>query len=245
MQALIGAAAALVATHPGLAVAAAFAGSVVEAVAVLGLVVPGTPILMAVAGAAALARMSTVPILLAAIAGAVLGDGISFWLGAHYRDRFRRVWPFIRRPGLLAEAERFFARYGGHSVALARFMPVLRSTVPLVVGMAGMPARRFLAANIVSAAVWAPAHVYAVQLGAFTVRAVAADDWRAVMLVAATLAAPAAAFVLLRRGGFGSLTRSHEMRVGSPRPGAASRIFDNELKRGLNAREESSRRLRC
>ncbi|MBV9250408.1 MAG: hypothetical protein JO227_14330, partial [Acetobacteraceae bacterium] len=50
---LINAAADLVAQYPGLAILIAFAGAIIEAVAVLGILVPGTPILMAVAGAAA------------------------------------------------------------------------------------------------------------------------------------------------------------------------------------------------
>lgn len=191
--------AALAAAHPVLAILAAFGGAVVEAVPVLGMVVPGTPILMAVAGAAALAGMPMLPIVLAGMAGAVLGDASAFWLGARYQGRIRTVWPFSRRPGLLPRAERFFTRYGVLSVAMARFVPVLRSVVPLVAGMAGMPGRRFLAANIASAAVWAPAHVFAAELGGLAIRQWQAGNWQTAVLAAGGSALFAAGALLLHR----------------------------------------------
>ena len=69
--------AALVAAHPGLAILVAFAAAIIEAVAVLGILIPGTPILMAVAGAAAVAGLPMAPILVVSIVGAILGDFIS------------------------------------------------------------------------------------------------------------------------------------------------------------------------
>lgn len=199
MDVLIAATTALVAAHPLLADLIAFGGAVVEAVPVLGMVVPGTPILMAVAGTAALAGMPMTPIVLAAVAGAVLGDGIAFWLGFHYRERIRAVWPFSRRPGLLPSAARFFSRYGVLSVAMARFVPVLRSTVPLVAGMANMPGGRFLAANVTSALIWAPAHVFAAQLGGIAIRQAQAGNWQTAALAGGGLAVALAVAFLLHR----------------------------------------------
>ena len=71
----------------------------------------------------------------------------------------------------------FFHRYGGMSVALCRFVPVLRSTVPLVAGMAGMRRSRFLIANICSAFVWAPAHVLPAPFAGLSIERIGAGDW--------------------------------------------------------------------
>src|ERR1700712_4599136 len=177
MWSLISGAAGLVADHPGLAILLAFAAAIIEAVAVLGVLVPGTPILMAVAGAAAIAGMPMAPILIVAIVGAVIGDFISFWLGQGYSLRLRGMWPFRTRPALIGGAEAFFLRYGSMSVALCRFVPVLRSTVPLVAGMAGMARSRFLVANVCSAFVWAPVHVLPAQFAGLSVERIAAGDW--------------------------------------------------------------------
>lgn len=146
-----------------MATAVVFVAAVVEAVAVLGILLPGTPVLMAVAAAAGIAGLPMPPIMAAAMAGAVLGDGLSFWLGRRYGTQIRRSWPFASRPALLARADAFFLRFGAPSVAIARFLPVLRSTVPLVAGMSGMPVRAFVLANVLSAAIWAPLHVLPAQ----------------------------------------------------------------------------------
>ncbi len=179
--------AALVAAHPGLAILVAFTAAVIEAVAVLGILVPGTPILMAVAGAAAVAGLPMAPILIVSIIGAVLGDFISFWVGARYTARLRSVWPFCRHPRLIGRAEVFFHRYGSMSVALCRFVPVLRSTVPLVAGMAGMKRSRFLVANVASAFVWAPAHVLPAHFAGLSIERISAGDWNTAIYAAAGL----------------------------------------------------------
>lgn len=177
----------LVAQYPLLATLIAFAAAIIEAVAVLGILIPGTPILMAVAGAAALAGVSMTPILIVSIVGAVIGDFVSFYAGGRYNKRLRSLWPFSRRPVLMEHAEKFFHRYGTFSVALCRFVPVLRSTVPLVAGMAGMSRNRFLLANVSSALVWAPAHVYPAQLAGLSLERLQTGDWWTAALCTAGL----------------------------------------------------------
>ena len=199
MWSLVNIAADTVALHPGLATLVAFAAAIVEAVAVLGILVPGTPILMAVAGAAALAGLSMTPILIVSIIGAVIGDFVSFYLGCRFNLRLRRVWPFRHRPALMGNAETFFGRYGVASVALCRFVPVLRSTVPLVAGMAGMPRQRFVLANAASALVWAPAHVYPAKLAGLSLGRLQDGDWQTAALWGAGLLACTAAGWLVHR----------------------------------------------
>ena len=189
----------LVAQHPGWAMAIAFAGAIIEAVAVIGMIVPGTPILMAVTGAAAVAGQSMLPYLALAIVGAVIGDFLSFWFGARYASTLRLMWPFSRMPRIMARSDWFFDRYGVASVALCRFVPVLRSTVPLVAGMAGMRRRRFVLANVASAFVWAPAHVYPAQFAGMTLEALRAGDWVALSLWGGMLLCCAGGAWLLHR----------------------------------------------
>lgn len=189
----------LVAQNPEWALGLAFAAAIIEAVAVLGILIPGTPILMAVTGAAAIAGQSMAPFLVVAIIGAVIGDFVSFWAGHRYSGRLRRVWPFSRRPELMAQAERFFRRYGIASVALCRFVPVLRSTVPLVAGMAGMNRQRFVFTNVASALVWAPAHVYPAQFAGLSIERLQDGDWQTASLWAAAMLGCCAAVWMLHR----------------------------------------------
>jgi undecaprenyl-diphosphatase len=179
----------LVAQHPGWALALAFTGAIVEAVAVFGVLVPGTPILMAVTGASAMAGQPMVPFLVLAIIGAVIGDFVSFWAGARFNNRLRALWPFRTRPHLMQQADRFFHRYGTISVALCRFVPVLRSTVPLVAGMTGMQRRRFLVANVSSALLWAPIHIYPAKFAGMSIVRLQEGDWLTAAIIGAVLVA--------------------------------------------------------
>jgi membrane protein DedA with SNARE-associated domain len=196
---LINGAADLAAQYPVLAIFIAFLASIIEAVAVLGILIPGTPILMAIAAAGAMAGLSMTPILIVAIIGAVIGDFLSYWLGHRFRFRLRGIWPFATRPSLIGHAEAFFRRYGTASVAICRFVPVLRSTVPLVAGMAGMARSRFLVANVSSALVWAPVHVVPAQFAGLSLVDLEAGDWQSAALWAAGLVLFASASWLVHR----------------------------------------------
>jgi membrane protein DedA with SNARE-associated domain len=189
MGTLIAGVADLAAQYPGLATAIVFLAAIIEAVAVLGMIIPGTPILMAVAGAAAIAGLPMLPFLIVSILGAVIGDVVSFFLGCRYAGHLRRMWPFKQRPQLISVAEQFFGQYGAVAVAAARFVPVLRSTVPLVAGMAGMRRARFLVANILSALLWAPAHIYPAQLAGLSLDRIADGDWSLAMITVVVFAA--------------------------------------------------------
>jgi membrane protein DedA with SNARE-associated domain len=196
---LINGAADLAAQYPIMAIVIAFAASIIEAVAVLGILIPGTPILMAVAAAAAMAGNSMMPIIVVAVIGAVIGDFVSYWLGHRFRFRLRGVWPFKNRPELIGHAESFFRRFGTASVAICRFIPVLRSTVPLVAGMAGMVRSRFLLANVSSAFVWAPAHVVPAQFAGLSLADLEAGDWQSAAIWGVALVAFTSAAWLIHR----------------------------------------------
>ena len=189
----------LVADYPEWALFAAFLAAIIEAVAVFGTVIPGTFILMAIAGAAAAAGHSILPYLAVAITGAVIGDFVSYWVGYRYRFTIRHSWPLSQKPQMMAGADRFFERHGAFSVALCRFIPVLRSTVPLVAGIAGMDKRRFLIANVASAFVWAPSHVCPAQLAGLSVDRLRAGDWETAGLWGAGLVACCIGLWMLHR----------------------------------------------
>jgi|SRR5580698_8580838 membrane protein DedA with SNARE-associated domain len=189
----------LVASHPGWALVVAFLAAIIEALAIVGSIIPGTVIVMAVAGAAAAAGQPLLPILGVAVLGAVIGDFMSYWLGFRFRFAVRR-WPlFASRPRVMARADRFFERYGSYSVALCRFIPVLRSTVPLVAGIAGMSRRSFLIANVTSALVWAPAHVFPAQLAGLSIDRLREGQWGAAAWMAAGVIACAVVLWVLHR----------------------------------------------
>ncbi|RXE48005.1 bifunctional DedA family/phosphatase PAP2 family protein [Chromohalobacter israelensis] len=130
-----------------------------ESLAVIGLLVPGIVLLTAAASLAGHQHLSLPLLLAAAFVGAAVGDGLSFWLGRRQRERVPRLWPFSRHPEWLARGITFFKRYGDLSILIGRFVGPVRPIVPLVAGMMHMSTWRFVAVNIGSALLWAPAYL--------------------------------------------------------------------------------------
>jgi len=149
----------LVAQHPHWAGLLVFATAMAEAIAVVGLFVPGTAILIGIGAVAGLGELPLWPILMWATLGAIAGDGISYWIGHRYKEPIRSSWPFRERPELFDKGEAFFHRYGAMSVAIGRFVPGVRAIIPVVAGVVGMSPLRFYLVNVLSALVWAPLHI--------------------------------------------------------------------------------------
>lgn len=130
-----------------------------EAVFILGLFVPSTPVLLLVGGIIATGKLPFWPIYLAAVIGAVIGDAVSYTVGFALKDRIKTVWPFRNYLDLLARGEVFFAKHGGKSVFIGRFIPGVKAVVPGIAGMMGMHYRWFSIINVTSAFAWAAAHI--------------------------------------------------------------------------------------
>ncbi|NIA05677.1 MAG: phosphatase PAP2 family protein, partial [Proteobacteria bacterium] len=145
--------------HPQVAGLAILLISFSESLAIIGLLVPGAAMMLAAGAliaAGALAFWSTMGW---AVLGAVLGDGLSYWLGRHYREGIRSFRIFARHRAVLARGEAFFQAHGGKSVFFGRFVGPLRPVIPLVAGMLAMKPQRFLLYNVLSALGWAPAYL--------------------------------------------------------------------------------------
>ncbi len=113
--------------YPNWASLLVFLTAAAEAIAVIGSIVPGTAILIGVGAIVGLGHLPLWPILIWATLGAIVGDGVSYWLGHRYRHHIVRIWPFSRRPQLLTQGEAFVRRHGGKSVVIGRFLPVMRA----------------------------------------------------------------------------------------------------------------------
>jgi membrane-associated protein len=94
-------------------------------------------------------------IALCAFVAAFLGDQVGYLLGNRFGRRWFRPDARILKTAHLEKAEAFFAKYGGVSLILGRFVPIVRTYVPLAAGTAGYRYRRFLLFNVVGAFVWA------------------------------------------------------------------------------------------
>ncbi|PNU02254.1 DedA family protein [Novosphingobium guangzhouense] len=128
-----------------------------ESLAVVGLFIPATAVMLAIGGLVGSDVLAPLPIVLWAIGGAVLGDWISFGLGRWIGPSVYHRWPLRAYRPMVARTRLFFRKYGFMAVFLGRFLGPIRATVPLVAGVLDMPRRPFQIANIASAALWVPA----------------------------------------------------------------------------------------
>lgn len=115
---------------------------------------PGDSLLFA-AGTLHLVIGVPIPVLVAvAFAAAFLGDQVGYWLGSRFGRRLFTDDARVLKTKHLAEAEAFFDKYGGRAIVLARFVPIVRTYVPLVAGMARHSYRHFVGWNLLGGALW-------------------------------------------------------------------------------------------
>jgi membrane-associated protein len=87
---------------------------------------------------------------------AVLGDNVGYWFGRKVGPPlFKRPQSLLFRPKNLQAAKNFYDKHGGKTITLARFMPFIRTFVPIVAGAVGMHWRRFTFFNLFGGLLWA------------------------------------------------------------------------------------------
>ncbi|KAA6433945.1 DedA family protein [Agrococcus sediminis] len=145
-----------------------------ETSVLLGLVVPGDTIVI-IAALAVEEWPWWLALIGATVVGALCGETIGFaigrWLGPSIDRWLARRWP--RASERWRRTERYLSRRGGIAIFLSRFLPVAHSLVPLIVGGAGMPYRRFLAWTLPACVLWASAYATAGWLAGGTYRELA------------------------------------------------------------------------
>jgi membrane protein DedA with SNARE-associated domain len=150
---------AFVSAHVWLAYLTLFLAALLEAVPIVGAVIPGSTIILALSALVPGGQLQLGWVLLAAILGALLGDGSAYLLGHREKREILSVWPLSRHPNVVAQSEAFFHRWGTLAVFFARFVPPIRAFVPITAGALGMSPPTFFAVNIPAVLLWAPAHV--------------------------------------------------------------------------------------
>ena len=159
MASLIDPLIAFVSAHAWLAYLTLFLAALLEAVTIVGAVIPGSTIIFALSALVPGGELQLGWVLLAAIAGALLGDGSAFLLGYREQREILKTWPLSNYPRLVSQSEAFFNRWGTLAVFFARFVPPIRAFVPITAGALGMTPPMFYAVNIPAVLLWAPAHV--------------------------------------------------------------------------------------
>lgn len=122
---------------------------------VIAPLLPGDSLLFAAGTFAALGHLNLALLLILFIVAAILGDAANYGFGYFLGPKaFADPKSKIFRPEYLEKTQYFYDKYGGKTIIIARFMPIVRTFAPFVAGVGKMRYRTFLFYNIVGAILW-------------------------------------------------------------------------------------------
>ena len=118
-------------------------------------VLPGDSLLFAVGTFAAIGSFDLTLVLIIMTVAAIGGDTVNYWIGSylgpkvfHYEDS-----RFFKKKHL-ERTHQFYEKYGGKTIIIARFIPIIRTFAPFVAGIGSMTYRKFLAYNVIGGVLW-------------------------------------------------------------------------------------------
>ncbi len=116
---------------------------------------PGDSLLVTAGVYASAGKLSIVWMNLILIPAAILGDATSYLIGMRSGPAlFNKPESRFFKPAHMQAAKLFYERHGGKAIIIARFMPIVRTFVPVVAGIGQMPYLRFASFNAVGGAAW-------------------------------------------------------------------------------------------
>jgi membrane-associated protein len=123
---------------------------------------PGDSILFIAGTVVATADLNVHVLAIVLIAAAIFGDSVNYSIGHYIGPRaFDRPDSRWFRQEHLRRTQAFYDRYGGITIIIGRFVPIIRTFAPFLAGVAGMTYARFLSYNVVGAIAWIASLVYA------------------------------------------------------------------------------------
>ena len=116
---------------------------------------PGDSLLFAAGSIAAIGEMNIHLMVVLLIIAAILGDAVNFMVGKYFGEKlFSNPNSKIFKQSHLQKTQQFYAKHGGKTIILARFIPIVRTFAPFVAGMGHMSYHHFLAYNVIGGVLW-------------------------------------------------------------------------------------------
>ncbi|HKA33955.1 MAG TPA: VTT domain-containing protein [Candidatus Binatia bacterium] len=127
----------------------------VETGLLVGFFLPGDSLLVTAGIFAARGDLDIVTMDIVLSVAAVAGDTVGYAIGRRTGPKiFKREDSLLFRRKHLLAAQEFYEKYGGFTIVVARFVPIIRTFAPVVAGVAGMHYRRFIAYNVWGGILW-------------------------------------------------------------------------------------------
>ena len=116
---------------------------------------PGDSLLFAAGSIAAIGKMNIHLMVVLLIIAAILGDAVNFVIGKYFGEKlFSNPNSKIFKQSHLQKTQQFYAKHGGKTIIMARFIPIVRTFAPFVAGMGHMSYHHFLAYNVIGGVLW-------------------------------------------------------------------------------------------
>ncbi|MDQ3472321.1 MAG: VTT domain-containing protein [Acidobacteriota bacterium] len=172
----------------------------------LGFFLPGDSLLVVAGLVAATGKLNVALLIGLLFVAAVVGDAVGYYTGARLGPRlFKKKKSLLFRPSHLQKAHSFYEKYGGKTIVIARFVPIVRTFAPIVAGAAEMPYRRFVLFNVAGGFLW----VTTMVLGGYFLGSVLKSkfgidldehiEWVVIVVVALSLVPPVIEYFKSRR----------------------------------------------
>jgi len=132
----------------------AFFAALLETTIGIGLIIPGSIIILLMGALAAKGYFDLGDLIWFAAIGAIIGDNINYFIGKKYSNKFLEKGFWFIKPKHLKKGELFFKRHGSKSIFFGRFIPSIKEIIPLIAGILGMKRLSFMTWNILGAIGW-------------------------------------------------------------------------------------------
>ena len=121
----------------------------------VGIFLPGDSLLFAAGLLSAAGFLNFGPLVFVVVVAAIVGDSVGYWFGANVGvNFFKKKDSFFFKQEYLKRTERFYQKYGGRAVVLARFVPIVRTIAPTLAGIGSMTYKEFLSYNMLGGLLW-------------------------------------------------------------------------------------------
>ncbi len=116
---------------------------------------PGDSLLFAVGALAARENgLNFWIVFVSLIVAAILGDSLNYWIGYFSGEKLQKKFPRLVKAEHVKRTHDFYERYGGKTIIIARFVPIIRTFAPFVAGIGKMLYSRFMMFNVSGAILW-------------------------------------------------------------------------------------------
>jgi membrane-associated protein len=115
---------------------------------------PGDSLIFAASALATSSSLNIWLLYVLLLIAAILGDTVNYWIGHFIGPKvFEKDTKLIKKE-YLVRTQKFYDKYGGQAITIGRFVPIVRTFVPFVAGVAKMSYKHFIAFNILGGVLW-------------------------------------------------------------------------------------------